>query len=346
MSYTSTSGKAFDSVPHQRLLHKLQAYGITGKLNKWNASFLSDRHQQVTVRGCNSPWTPVSSGVLQGSVLGPVLFIIYINDLPDAVCSSSSIKIFADDTKIYRNVSLGSGSEQLQRDLDALVAWSDRWQLPYSEAKCNTLHLGPCSPCRPYTMQGAVLEATPAEKDLGIVLDLMLKFREQAAAAASKGNQILALVRRSFVCIDSVTLPLLFKTLVRPHLEYGNLIWGPFNRADQKQIERVQRRATRLVPEVKHLAYQERLRRLNLHLSTTEAKGDMVAIYQILNGGIDVRPDQFFEPAVSAVIRGHGMKLRKPRPRQEFDETLSQYEPSMIGMRFLHPLSCQPHSPV
>ena len=215
------------------------------------------------MRGCNSPWVPVSSGVPQGSVLRPVLFIIYINDLPDAVCSSSSIKIFADDTKIYRNVSLGSGSEQLQRDLDALVAWSDRWQLPYSEAKCNTLNFCPSNPCRPYTTREAVLEVIPTEKDLGIVLDLMLKFREQAAAAASKGNQMLALVR-SFICIDSVTLPLLFKTLVRPHLEYGNLIWGPFNRADQKQIERVQRRATRLVPEVKHLAYQKRLRRLNL----------------------------------------------------------------------------------
>ena len=129
--------KAFDSIPRQRLSHKLQEYGITGKLNKWIASFLSDRHQQVTVRGCNSPWAPVSTGVLQGSVLGPVLFIIYINDLPDAVCSSSSIKIFADDTKIYRNVSLSSGSEQLQRELDALVVWSDMWQLPIHTVKQN-----------------------------------------------------------------------------------------------------------------------------------------------------------------------------------------------------------------
>ena len=113
-------------------------------------------------------------------------------------------------------------------------------------------------------MRGAVLEVTPTERDLGIFVNLVLKFCKQAAAAASKGNQMLALVKRSFACIDSVTLPLLYKSLVRPHLEYGNLIWGLFNRADQKLIERVQHRATKLVPELLHLPYLERLQRLSL----------------------------------------------------------------------------------
>ena len=304
--------KAFDSVPHQRLLRKLEYYGITGKLKQWIAAFLSGRLQQVTIRGCCSPWVPVSSGVPQGSVLGPALFIIYINDLADVVCSS--IKIFADDTKIYRSVSPNSGSEQLQRDLDAVVAWSDMWQLPFSDTKCKVLHLGSGNPCQPYTMRGAVLEVTPTERDLGIFVDPVLKFRKQAAAAASKGNQMLALVKRSFACINNVTLPLLYKSLVRPHLEYGNLVWGPFNRADQKLIERVQRRATKLVPELRHLPYQERLRRLNLpSLYHRRRRGDMITIFQIMNGGINMRPDQLFEPAVSAATRGHEMKLRKPQ---------------------------------
>ena len=165
-----------------------------------------------------------------------------------------------------------------------------------------------------YTMTDTVLEAS-AERDLGIFLDPALKFRKQAAAAASKGNQMLALVKRPFQNIDTVTLPLLYKSLVLPHLEYGNLIWGPFNRADQKLIERVQHRATKLVPELKHLPYQERLLR-HLFLPSLyhrRRRGDMIAAFQILHGGINVRSDQFFEPAASAITRGHGMKLRKPQ---------------------------------
>ena len=96
-----------------------------------------------------------------------------------------------------------------------------------------------------------------AERDLGIHIDPDLKFRKHAASAAAKGNQMLALVKRSFLCISTTTLPLLYKSLIRPHIEYGNLIWGPFNRADQKLIERVQRRATMMVPELRNLPYQE-----------------------------------------------------------------------------------------
>ena len=304
--------KAFDSVPHQRLLHKLESHGVTGKLKTWISSFLTDRRQQVVIRGCSSPWAPVTSGVPQGSVLGPTLFVIFINDLPDTV--HSSIKIFADDTKIFNTVSSSMGSDQIQRDLDAASAWSDLWQLSFNEAKCKVLHIGSRNPRRPYTMRGIELESVPIEKDLGVHVDTDLKFRKQAASAAAKGNQMLALVRRSFGCIDRVTLPLLYKTLVRPHLEYGNLIWGPHNRADQRLIERVQRRATKLVPELKHLPYQERLTHLRLpSLYYRRRRGDMIAVYQIMSGLVSVQRDQLFEPAVSATTRGHGLKLRKPQ---------------------------------
>ena len=115
-----------------------------------------------------------------------------------------------------------------------------------------------------------------------------------------------------YISVD--TLPVLYKTLVRPHLEYGNLIWGPFNRADQKLIERVQRRATRLVPEIKGLPYPERLRRLGLpSLYYRRRRGDMIAMYQVFNGGMDIQPDEFFSLAPSVGTRGHSMKLRKPQ---------------------------------
>ena len=310
--------KASDSVPHLRLLNKLEGYGITGRLKGWIASFLSDRRQQVVIRGHCSPWVPVTSGVPQGSVLGPMLFIIFINDLPESV--QSSIKVFADDTKIFGTPS-STGTSSIQRDIEEVAKWSEKWQLPFNESKCKVLHLGPRNPGHSYTMNGLQLNTVEVEKDLGVQLDSDLKFRKQAASAAAKGNQMLALIKRSFICIDATTLPILFKTLVRPHLEYGNLIWGPFNRADQRLIERVQRRATKLVRELRHLPYQERLRRLKLpSLYHRRRRGDVIAIFQILTGGVNVRPDQFFEQAVSSVTRGHALKLLKPqaasRPRR------------------------------
>ena len=136
--------KAFDSVSHHRLLYKLESYGITGKLKGWIASFLSGRQQRVVIRRSFSPWVPVLSGVSQGSVLGPALFILFINNLPDTV--RSSIKIFSGNTKIYSSVSGSNGFEQLQKDLDAVTNWSIRWQLPFSEEKCKVLHPGPRNP--------------------------------------------------------------------------------------------------------------------------------------------------------------------------------------------------------
>ena len=304
--------KAFDSVPHRRLLHKLETYGVAGKVKDWIAAFLLDRRQQVVVRGCSSPWVPVTSGVPQGSVLGPTLFILYINDLPESV--RSSVRIFADDTKIFDRVPSSGGPELIQQDIDAVASWSDLWQLPFNESKCKILHIGSNNPCYVYTMRGLELQTVATEKDLGVHIDSSLKFRKQAASAAAKGNQVLALVKRSFCCIDMVTLPLLYKTMVRPHLEYGNLIWGPFNRADQRLLERVQRRATKLVPELKHLPYQERLKNLKLpSLYHRRQRGVMIAVYQILTRGINMQAGQFYEPATSTTTREHHLKLRKPQ---------------------------------
>ena len=245
--------KAFDSVPHERLLTKLDACGVSGNILDWIRSFLTDRQQRVVVRGSSSPWSPVTSGVPQGSVLGPTLFILYINDMPSAV--SSSVKIFADDTKIYRKVAEEGDRSRLQDDLDAVAAWSDSWQLPFNADKCTTLHIGSQNPETDYSLGGVLLGKTSSEKDLGIFIDSDLKFRRQAASATAKASQILALIRRSFQAIDCETLPLLYKTLVRPHLEYGCSIWGPFNKADQKAVKWVQLSTSRLIPELQDKPY-------------------------------------------------------------------------------------------
>ena len=238
--------KAFDTVPHQRLLCKLRAYGVGERLLRWLESFLVGRRQRVILNGAKSSWATVKSGVPQGSVLGPLLFVLYVNDLPDAV--QCNTQMFADDTKIYQSMSSLPDAKKLQTDLSAAINWSNQWQLLFNAEKCRALHIGGSSEGQPYYMGGCQLERTALEKDLGVLVDSELKFREQAAAAVLKATRILSVIRRSFETINEETLPALFKTLVRPHLEYCNTIWGPFNRADQQRVERVQRRATRMVP--------------------------------------------------------------------------------------------------
>jgi len=202
----------------------------------------------------------------------------------------------------------------LQSDLDALSDWSERWQLPFNRDKCKVLHLGRRNVNHVYHMRDVQLIQTSVEKDLGVHVDCHLKFREQAAAAISKASRILAVIRRSFSVIDETTLPLLFRAMVRPHLEYANTVWGPFNRNDQKRIERVQRRATRLVASVRDRPYEERLRVLKLpSLYYRRRRGDMITVYQVLRQGVDVDAPKFFSTATSSTTRGHQLKLLKPR---------------------------------
>lgn len=304
--------KAFDLVPHKRLLFKLHRCGVSGKLLSWIEAFLSGRTQQVTIGGCRSNSVPVTSGVPQGSVLGPLLFLLYVNDLPEAV--SCSVKLFADDAKLFSKIATELEAEMMQADLDSLVAWAARWQMTFNQDKCKVMHIGSANPEVSFHMADHQLQCTQVERDLGIRVDSILKFREQAAAAVAKANQVLAVIRRSFALIDETTLPMLFKTLVRPHLEYGNLVWGPFNRADQRAIERVQRRATRLVSNIRHLEYQARLRHLKLpSLYYRRRRGDMIHVYLMLHGGVDVSTLNMFEMHTGGVTRGHSLKLSKPR---------------------------------
>ena len=134
--------KAFDKVPHRRLLDKLLSHGIGGKVWGWLREWLSGRKQRVCISGCKSAWRTVTSGVPQGSVLGPVLFLIFINDL-DAALVNSILK-FADDTKLFGKVNNDSDRESIQQDHHRLLNWSDKWQMPFNTAKCMVMHIGTC----------------------------------------------------------------------------------------------------------------------------------------------------------------------------------------------------------
>jgi len=133
--------KAFDSVPHRRLIEKLKSFGIDGKLLKWMDDFLTSRTMKVGLRGTFSQLPEVLSGVPQGSVLGPLLFLLYVNELPSWI--KCDMKMFADDTKLWCRIKTDAESVVLQADLDSLQSWSDTWQLKFNADKCKVMHIGP-----------------------------------------------------------------------------------------------------------------------------------------------------------------------------------------------------------
>jgi hypothetical protein len=320
--------KAFDSVPHRKLLDKLECYRIKDMPLKWLTDFLSNRKQRVSVSGEKSEWRNVISGIPQGSVLGPVLFVYFINDMPEAV--QGYLRMFADDTKIFSQVNSDDEHKKLQEDLDALHSWSETWQLKFNAGKCAVMHLGFKNQERKYTMgqigNKTQLKKTTCEKDLGVFVDPTLKFSIHCQKSASKANRILGMIRRSFDHLDGEMLTQLYKGLIRPHLEYGNAVWCPQFKKDAVLLENVQRRATRMIPKVRDLGYEERLRALKLpSLTYRRLRGDLIEAFKYNTERYKVKDNIFKtkkggegeEAKKGPVTRGHEAKLEKQGSRLE-----------------------------
>ncbi len=192
--------KAFDTVPHKRLLAKLRGYGIDGNVYSWIEDFLKDRKQRVLVNGENSSWTEIDSGIPQGSVLGPVLFLIYVNDLPDVV--ECMTKMFADDTKLYGKVDGIEGSAEIQQSLNNVCTWMDTWQLGLNKQKCKQLHIGNNNVNKYYLTDkdrnNFEVTQVEQEKDLGIIFDSKLKFSQHINSQIAKANINLGIIFRTF----------------------------------------------------------------------------------------------------------------------------------------------------
>ena len=277
--------KAFDTVPHQRLSVKMKAYGIDGKVLSWIEAFLTGREQVVRVNGELSVPMPVISGIPQGSVLGPLLFVLYINDLPGVV--KSNILLFADDTKIFKQVKSQDDALRLQQDIDALKHWSDKWLLRFNTGKCHVLTMGKFHNIQythRYSLNDKELEHVFEEKDLGVIIDMELSFEEHMASKIKKANGIMGLIRRTFSYLDPATFKTLYTTFVRPHLEYAQPVWSPHFRKHIKMLEKVQIRATKLVDGMKNMDYTERLKELDLPtLLHRRERGDMIQVWKHFN---------------------------------------------------------------
>ena len=210
--------KAFDKVPHKRLLLKVHSHGIGDKISKWIENWLSDREQRVVLNGYFSTWKRVTSGIPQESVLGPLLFVLYINDI-DHNMSSPLLK-FADDTKAFRDVGVMEDVDKLRSDLANLYKWSQDWLMLFNIDKCKVMHLGHKNLNAEYSLRGKVLDSVDAEQDLGVIIHNDLKVAQQCSKVVKTANKILGMIYRTFQYKSEDVMLRLYKSLVRPHLEY------------------------------------------------------------------------------------------------------------------------------
>ena len=239
----------------------------------------------VKVNNEESEKGEVLSGVPQGSVLGPLLFVLYINDLPESVCSS--LYLFADDTKLLKTINNVEDSLILQKDIDALEEWSRKWLLKFHPDKCHVLTIGKLcniAHAHPYALENQVLEHVFSEKDLGVTFDSNLTFEEHIMNKIKKANSMVGMIRRSFSYLSPDLFRQLYSTFVRPHLEYAQVVWHPKLRKHSNLIEGVQRRATKIVASCKNLSYEDRLKIIGIPtLDYRRAVGDMVEVYKHLH---------------------------------------------------------------
>ena len=324
--------KAFDVVPHKRLWYRLGFYGIQDSTLLWIESFLSNRSQLVVVDGKHSETAPVTSGVPQGSALGPILFLAFINDMPD--CVQSRCRLFADDSIIYRTVNTDSDANILQRDLDALHKWETDWGMSFNPSKCNILHVSRKKHPphhHPYSLKGTVLEEVTDATYLGVQISSDLSWHKQCNKAAAKGNRTLGFIKRNIKASLRKTREYAYQTLVRPTVEYASSVWSPHQKALKYNIERVQRRAARYVTKKYDwkCSVTDMLEDLSWEtLEQRRMKARVVMGYRIVNHLVQIPDNQLVPTTVET--RGHSKKFHQLSTRTNYYK--ATFFPAMIPL--------------
>jgi len=303
--------KAFDSVPHNLLLHKLHLLGMHPRALGWFSNWLHGRTQAVSIANAISSYTSVSSGVIQGSVLGPILFLIYINDLPN-VLGFLNILMFADDTKLYHSINSDSDQILAQIDLSAVCNWCIKWGLSLNLTKSCVMHYGRTNRNLEYSINSQPLATVFEIKDLGIFYTNDFKSALHVAHVTKTCNRIYALTRRVFTNHSVKLIMTIYKMLMQPIINYCNIIWSPHLRGDIHTLEGVLRRMSKLPPNLRNLPYEDRLRLIGFTkgIMGYHQRGALILIYKILNNqlGIDLR--FLFNLSTESRTRGHPLKLR------------------------------------
>lgn len=301
--------RAFDRVPQRRLLSKLEHVGVRGRLLSWISGFLSDRSFSVKVGATYSPKKPVLSGVPQGTVLGPLLFLIYIADLARLI--RTDFAFYADDLKIFADPS--SSDNPLFEDLLTISEWCSDWLLPLNTNKCSVLHLGVQNPRHQYFINGTPICAVDVQSDLGVLISSNLSWSEHITAVTRKANKLLYLMKKAFPGCSLELYVRLYTTYVRPLLEHGGPVWCPVLVRDSTLLESIQRRATRLAYGVNRPSYEHRLTLSRLcYFSERRLRGDLIVCYRALHNMFGVDLSHMFQLNQNH-LRGHSLKLKKEK---------------------------------
>ena len=335
--------KAFDKVDHNILIRKLKLYGVTEKYLTWITSFLKGRSQTVVLNGINSYSSSVKSGVPQGTVLGPLLFIVYINDLSNLINNDTKILTFADDTKIISKISNVSDYENLQKNLNSIIEWSSVNNMELNNKKfeliChktkqtnNNLELLQSLPFHNQhttytTSDSTIISPSPKVRDLGIIIDSNLNWELHIQNVCQKSKQLCAWILSVFYTRDKCTMMILFNSLVRSKIEYCNEVWSPYKIKDINKVEQIQRSFTSRIKGMNELNYWERLEKLEiLSLQRRRERNIILHIWKIKN---KINPNsiniEFKLHARSSAIRA----LIKPLPKIK-GKLLTQYDESFV----------------
>ena len=303
--------KAFDKVPHKRLLWKIGNYGgVGGRLMDWMKDYLSEREMRTVIRNRTSKWLRVTSGVPQGSVLGPVMFGIYVNDLVEGI--DSHINLFADDTKLMRRVKCKNDCEKLQEDLVKVGQWSKTWKMEFNLKKSKVMEFGKSRKRvhGDYKLNGVTLEKSKEEVDLGVTITEDLTPDRHISKITGEVLNLLRRIRMAFAYIDVDMMKKLISSMVRPRLEYAATVWSPHTKKNIRKVERVQRAATKMIPELRDMSYEKRLEMLELPtLESRRERGDLISVYKLVNG-LDRMSEDLLKLDTGGT-RGHGWKLKK-----------------------------------
>ena len=315
--------KAFDKVPHKRLILKLRQYGIQNRNLMWIQDFLSNRQQSVVIEGATSRASSVTSGVPQGTVLGPTLFLLYINDLPEV--TTSTTRLFADDCMLYREINSSADSKMLQNDLDALQRWENTWLMSFNPSKCSVMRFCPSrsSVNYSYYIHNTALQKCESGKYLGVTLSNNFKWSSHISAISMKANQQLGFIRRNTRFFPQSFREAAYKSLVRPHLEYCCSVWDPHMASEIQKLEKIQRQAARFVSADyrRTSSVTSMINKLKWpSLSSRRTVSRLTMVYRIMNDLVAIHPETFFTINSSKTRKNHDMCFQTYRPRGNIDK--------------------------
>ena len=313
--------KAFDKVSIKKLLSIVKSLGINGKVYKWIENWLTNRKQRVTIKGAFSTWLEVMSGVPQGSVLGPLLFLIFINNIDDCAGLIDKIRKFADDTKLGHCIKSDSDRNALQETLNELTNWSLKWKMDFNIQKCKVMHIGNSNPKHTYYMQGEILNAVESEKDLGVWCDKSLKPSLHCQEASRIAKGVLTQICKTFHYRDKQVFVNLYKRHVRVHLEYAAPVWAPFRAGDMDCLEKVQQKFIGMISGLKGQDYNEKLKEVGLPtLVERRLRSDLIQTFKIVKGIDKLNPSTIFNfiPGDRPATRtGHRLNLVQRHSRTD-----------------------------